>query len=332
MKAIIPVAGAGVRLRPHTYTQPKPLILVAGKPIISFIMDQLIEAGIKDFVFVLGYLGEKIKGYLDTAYPDVNKEYIFQEVRNGLGHAILLTKDAVKKEDEIVILLGDTILDLDIDGFLQQPTSSLATQKVQDPRMFGVVELDQHGMVKKVIEKPKIPKSNLAIVGLYKIKEVDALMSSLEELEHDGRGSEDEIELTDGLMRMIEKGCEFSKFEVQKWYDCGKKEILLETNRVLLEQQVLDVNTQYVHDHSIIIPPVVFGKSCSFKNSIIGPNVTLGDNVNIEGTLLNNSILGNFVELKSAVLSKSIIGNDAIIRGQSQSLNIGDNNEIDFAQ
>ncbi len=332
MKAIIPVAGAGVRLRPHTYTQPKPLILVAGKPIISFIIDQLLEAGIEEFVFVLGYLGDKIKSYLETAYPALSKEYVYQEHRNGLGHAILMTEKAVRDTEEIVILLGDTILEIDMKDFLGQKGSCLGIQRVQDPRLFGVVEMATGGIVKKVIEKPKIPKSNLAIVGLYKISQVHELMFALKEIREEKKDTDQEIQLTEGLMRMIEKGCEFTTFEVQKWYDCGRKDILLETNRVLLEQLVTDVGTQYVYDHSILIPPVVYGKSCTFVNSIIGPNITLGDHVRVEGSILTHSIVGNYVEIKHAVLSKSIIGNDAIIRGQSQSLNIGDNNEIDFAQ
>ena len=333
MKAIIPVAGAGIRLRPHTYTQPKPLILVAGKPIISFIIDQLRDAGIEDFVFVLGYMAEKIKGYLETEYPTLSKEYVYQQVRRGLGDAILKTKDCIENEDSVVILLGDTILDLNFKDFLDDDYSCLATQKVQDPRLFGVVEKDGTDWVKRLIEKPSIPKSNLAIAGLYKINEVKLMLESLEEIDNDNRHDDSfELQLTDGLMRMIDNGAKIKSYPVSHWYDCGKKDILLETNRVLLEKQSSDVGTEFMYDHTILIPPVVFGSSCTFKNSIIGPHVTLGDHVNVENSLLSNSIIGNYVEIKGAVLSKSVIGNDAVIKGLSQSLNIGDNNEIDFTQ
>lgn len=332
MKAVIPVAGAGLRLRPHTYTQPKPLILVAGKPIISFIIDQLRSAGIEQFVFVLGYLGEKIKAYLDKDYPDISKEYVYQEVRKGLGDAILQSGPLIKDQEEIVILLGDTIVDLDMKNFLNQENSSLAIQKVKDPRLFGVVEMNKDGEIVKVVEKPNIPKSNLAIVGLYKIKEVNLLLQSLSHLKSELKNDHDELHLTNGIMELIEHGVKIGTYEVNNWYDCGKKDILLETNKVLLERRVSDVGTQFVFDHSIIIPPVVFGKSCQFTNSIIGPNVTLGDHVSISNSLLRDSIVGNYVEIQGAVLAKSVIGNDAVIRGLSQSLNIGDNNEIDFTQ
>ena len=332
MKAIIPVAGAGVRLRPHTYTQPKPLILVAGKPIISFIIDQMLEAGITEFIFVLGYLGDKIKTYLETDYPHIDKQYVYQEKRKGLGDAILHTKELIKNEDEIIILLGDTILDLDLRDFLQQENSCLAIQKVNDPRQFGVIEKNKEDLVTRVVEKPLIPKSNLAIVGLYKINEVAILIEALEQGQAKITSEAEELHLAVGLQGLIDRGVKINTYEVSHWYDCGKKDILLETNRVLLNKMVNDVGTQFVYDHSIIIPPVVFGKSCRFSNAIIGPNVTLGDHVTSTNVLLKDSILGNYVEMQGAVLAKSVIGNDAIIKGLSQSLNIGDNNEIDFTQ
>lgn len=329
MKAIIPVAGAGIRLRPHTYTQPKPLIPVAGKPIIGFIIDQLLNAGITEFVFVIGYLGDKIKHYLDYKYPELSKQYVTQKSQRGIGDAVLCTEKLISKEEEIIIMLGDTILDLDLSQLVNKKTSCLAIQKVKDPRQFGVVEMDPTGFVKRVIEKPNIPKSNLAIVGLYKICQVGLLLECLKKLNNPDLHYE--LNLTDGLMAMIDRGTKFSTYEVTHWYDCGKKDILLETNRMLLNKNVNDVSTQYVYDHSIIVPPVVYGKSCRFSNAIIGPNVSLGDHVNIENSLVRDSIIGNYVEIKGAALNNSVIGNDALIKGLSQSLNIGDNNEIDFS-
>lgn len=331
MKAIIPVAGAGVNLRPHTYTQPKPLIPVAGKPIVSFIIDQLTEAGVEEFVFILGYLGDKIKNYLTTNYPDLNTTYVLQDDRKGLGHAILLTKEIIKDEEDIVILLGDTIIDMDMNEFIQMKGSVLATQKVKDPRQFGVVEVDKDGIVAKVVEKPAIPKSNMAIAGLYKISDTKELIAALEKVYDNATSENREVHLAEGLMTMIEGGNKFKTYEVSRWYDCGKKDILLETNKMLLAQRVSDVGTQFIYNHTIIIPPVIYGKSCEFTNAIIGPNVTLGDNVHIENSFISDSILGDYVQISGAVLTKSIIGNDASIKGLSQSLNIGDNNEIDFS-
>jgi len=169
MKAVIPVAGVGTRLRPHTYTQPKPLIPVAGKTIISFIIDQLVDVGILDFVFIIGYLGEKIQLYLEKNYPELNKEFVYQDKRMGSGHAIWTAREAIEDADEIFIFFGDTIIDFDIQEVLDEPNSCFCVKQVDDPREFGVVEYDDNGIVNRVVEKPNIPKSNMAMVGLYKI-------------------------------------------------------------------------------------------------------------------------------------------------------------------
>ena len=173
MKAIIPVAGVGTNLRPLTYTQPKPLIPVAGKPIISFIIDQLQSIGVQDFVFVIGYLGEKIKHYITETYPDIQSTFVHQEKRLGTGHAIWTAREALKDSEELIIFFGDTIVELDMEAMKQATVSCLATHPVDDPREFGVVELDDDGNIIKLVEKPRIPKSNLGMVGFYKIKEVN---------------------------------------------------------------------------------------------------------------------------------------------------------------
>ncbi|MBS1497231.1 MAG: nucleotidyltransferase family protein, partial [Bacteroidetes bacterium] len=179
MKAIIPVAGAGTKLRPHTYTQPKALIPLAGKTILSIIVDQLKDAGIKDFIFIIGYLGDKIQNYVKTNYPDLHCEFITQSERHGIGHAIELTKELVAN-DEILIVLGDTIAEYDIHEIIKAPYSMLGIKKVDDPRNFGVAELSEDGFfITRVVEKPSIPKSNMALVGVYKIKETDFLFNCL---------------------------------------------------------------------------------------------------------------------------------------------------------
>lgn len=176
MKAIIPVAGAGTRLRPHTYTQPKPLMPVAGKPIICFIIDKLVAAGVVDFVFVIGYLGDKMQRFIEARYPQLRSEFVFQENREGSAHAVWMAREAIEDEEEIFIAFGDTIFDVNLQTFLDEPNSCLGIKKVQDPREFGVAEFDEKGMATKVVEKPKIPKSNMALVGLYKITEVTRLL------------------------------------------------------------------------------------------------------------------------------------------------------------
>jgi len=223
MKAIIPVAGAGTKLRPHTYTQPKALIPLAGKTILSINVDQMHEAGINDFVFIVGYLGEKIQDYITAKYPHLNCHFVYQNVRKGTGHAIDLTKQLVG-EDEVFIVLGDTICEYDIAEVLGSPYSMLGVKKVDDPRNVGVAEIDDKGFISRVVEKPSIPKSNMALVGLYKIKETAYLFKCLDNIITNNIKSNNEFNLTDALECMIQTGAKFKSFKVQNWFDCGKKE------------------------------------------------------------------------------------------------------------
>ncbi len=330
MKVIIPVAGAGTRLRPHTYTQPKPLIPVAGKPIISFVIDQLVEVGITDFIFVIGHLGEKIRLYIENRYPELNKEFVSQNNRLGIGHAIWKTRYALEGVDEVFIILGDTIYDTELTEFLNIPCSCVGIKKVNDPSNFGIAELSEDGEISRMIEKPKIPKSNMALVGLYKIKEVDLLVESLEYIIANDLRTNDEYQLTDALMRMLEQGVSFLPITIKNWYDCGKKEVLLETNSMLLKKEGYASSDLPGYDNSIIIHPVSIGKDCKISNSIVGPYVTIADNAILDSCIVKESIIGNYAKIEEVVLQNSVVGNDAAIKGLRQSLNIGDNTEIDF--
>lgn len=333
MKAIIPVAGAGTKLRPLTYTQPKALIPMAGRTILSVIIDQLLEAGVDDFIFVIGYLGEKIQRYLAKTYPNLKYTLVTQNDRRGTGHAIWLTRDAVRDEDELLIVLGDTICDYNVADFLQSSQSMIGVRKVDDPRSFGVAELNEEDRVLRVVEKPLIPKSNMAMVGIYYIKETAVLFASLNgHLNNRAEGDEiGEYHLTNALQQMIEGGVRFDAFRVANWFDCGKKETLLSTNAILLRAlEEAAPATNHYFETAVIIPPVSIAEGCTIKDSIIGPNVTIGEHTTIQSSIIKDSILGSYAVLEEVVLHSSIIGSDAFIRGLSQSLNIGDNTEIDL--
>jgi len=329
MKAIIPVAGAGAKLRPHTYTQPKALIPMAGKTILSFIVDQLRDAGITEFVFIVGYLGDKIQDYVQSTYPNLTTHFVYQNERNGTAHAIELARSIVG-DDEVFIALGDTICEFDIKEVMESPFSMLGIKKVDDPRQFGVLEINEDGKIEHAVEKPSIPKSNNALVGLYKIKESKILFECFQQLFTEDIKSNGEYNLTDALDCMIKKGVEFRSFKVKHWYDCGKKENLLEANAVLLKKTGgLAVNPD-AYPNSIIIAPVSIAEGCVIENSIIGPHVTIGNNSTIKSSVVKESIIGSYTTLDEVVLDNSLIGSDAAVKGLSRSLNIGDNTEIDF--
>ncbi|HET9056568.1 MAG TPA: sugar phosphate nucleotidyltransferase [Chitinophagaceae bacterium] len=329
MKAIIPVAGAGTKLRPHTFTQPKALIPLAGKTILSIIVDQLKEAGLNEFIFVVGHLGDKIRDYIKEKYPELTSHFIVQNEREGLGHALSLTREVVAN-DEMIIVLGDTICEFDVEEVLHTPYSMMGIKKVDDPRNFGVAEIDENGFISRVVEKPHIPKSNKALVGLYKIKESKILFDCLALNIKEGVKSHDEFNLTDAIECMIEKGVKIKSFKVQNWFDCGRKETLLESNAILLKKFGSSISSEHNFENTIIIPPVSIAEGCDIRNSIIGPNVAIGEQTKIYYSIVKESIIGSYTNLFEIVLDNSLIGSDAEIKGETRSLNIGDNTEIDL--
>lgn len=329
MKAIIPVAGAGTKLRPHTYTQPKALIPLAGRTILSIIIDQLRDGGVREFILVVGYMGEKIQDYVQLHYPDLDLRFVHQPDRQGLGHAIYLTRELVG-DDEVLIVLGDTICEFDVGQLLAVDGSALGVKKVDDPRNFGVAEIDDEGRITRVVEKPQIPKSNMALVGLYRIRETRMLFRCLEANLQGGVTSHDEYSLTDALDCMIGQGARFTCFRVGNWFDCGRKESLLASNAILLKKFGGAVADDHCFENAIIIPPVSIAPGCTVRNSIIGPHVAVGEGTQIHYSVVRDSIIGSFSKLYDVVLHDSLIGSDTGIKGETRTLNIGDNTEIDL--
>jgi glucose-1-phosphate thymidylyltransferase len=329
MKAVIPVAGAGTKLRPLTYTQPKALIPIAGKTILSHIVDQLSEAGITEFIFIVGYLGEKIQNYVKQTYPNLTTHFVYQNERQGTGHAVELTKQLIGDEP-IFVALGDTICEFDVNEIIESPVSMIGVRKVDDPRNFGVATIDDNGIIEQLVEKPAIPKSNMALVGLYKINETAVLFECLHQLFVENITTRGEYNLTDALACMIQKGTQFRSFKVANWFDCGKKESILETNALLLKKMDVHVPDNHGYTDTIIINPVSIAEGCTITNAIVGPNVTIGPNTTITQSIIRDSIIGSYTNLHEVVLDNSLIGSDASVKGLSRSLNIGDNTEIDF--
>jgi glucose-1-phosphate thymidylyltransferase len=232
--------------------------------------------------------------------------------------------------DEVLIVLGDTIASYDLKEVLDDPFSVLGVKKVDDPRNFGVAEIEEDGFISRVVEKPSIPKSNMALVGVYKIKETERLFSCIQSLTEKKINSYDEFSITDALQCMIQMGAKFKSYKVPNWFDCGKKETLLESNAILLKKFGGNVNETHSFNNSIIIPPVSIGDGCMIQNSVIGPNVAIGENSSINHSIIKDSIIGAYSNLFEIVLDNSLIGSDAEVKGVSRNLNIGDNTAIDL--
>jgi glucose-1-phosphate thymidylyltransferase len=324
MRAIIPVAGIGTRLKPHTYTTPKVLLNVGGKPIISHIIEKLLDEGITKATFVIGHLGDQIKEYIEGNFKKLKADFIVQEKMEGLGHAIY-TAIPTFDEDEIFIILGDTIFDVDLKDVFSSKYSSIGVKIVEDPRRFGVAVMED-GFIKKLVEKPQTPVSNLALVGLYYMKDKNILISALNKLVEKDIRTKGELQLTDAFQIMIEEGEKITTFQVEGWYDCGKPETLLSTNQFLLDQK--SVSRKY--DNVVINSPVFIAEDVEIRNSVVGPYVTIDVGSKINDCVLRNSIIGSDTEVSRALLENSIIGNKAVIRGAFRKLNSGDSSETEF--
>lgn len=331
IKAIIPVAGAGTQLRPFTYTQPKALIPVAGKPIISYIIDDLIEKGIEDFIFIIGYFGDKIVDYVTENYKNIHSEFVLQAKREGLGHAVYLAKEYIDFDQELIIVLGDSLIEIN-DSFYNSPISAIATRKVKDPSKFGVVELDESNQIIKFVEKPKIPRSNNALVGLYKIVETGLFFEILEKYNRDNIRTNGEITLTDVLNEMLNQSIKFNLITADQWLDVGNGDVLLSSNALLLKKFGGFISPTALIENTVIVEPVHIAINCVLKNSIIGPNVTLGANTKIVNSIIDNGIIGTYSELNKMKLSDFVIGSDSSLKGASQTISVGDNTEIDFSR
>lgn len=323
LRAVLPLAGIGSRLRPHTHTLPKSLVPVAGKPILGHILDKLVPLGVNEVILIVGHMGDMIVDYVDQNY-DLVIRVVHQEERRGLGHAVYLAKEHANPAEPILIVLGDTIFDADLGPVLSGEYSAIGVKHVERPQSFGVVSLQGERIV-DLVEKPANPPSNLAVVGVYYIRETSLLFESLEYIIDQGITLKGEFQLTDALRRMIHMGVEMRTFPVDDWFDCGNPESLLATNRHLLAE---DGKVQAVVENTIIIPPVHIARSAKVSNSVIGPYVSIADDAVIEFCLIRDSIVNAGAEVHTIALDGSVIGHKAVVKGRFTKLNIGDSSEI----
>ncbi len=328
MKVIIPVAGIGTRLRPHTLTQPKVLINVAGYPMIYHIINQIIKDKIaSSIILITGNMSEQIENYLNQTFK-FNFNYVIQKKPLGLGHAIYCAKEAFSndKDEEVLIILGDTLFDVDLKKMCSNRYSVIGIKKVEDPRMYGVVEKNSKGFITRFVEKPsstKISLSNEAIVGLYYLKSSKILFDSLEYIIKNNIKSKNEFQLTDALERMLIYKEKMKTYTVNGWLDCGKPETLLETNSYLLKKS----NKKYKIKGSIIKSPVFIGKNSTITNSLIGPNVTIGNSCIINNCIIENSIIDSNSYIENVILQDSIIGKNCKVTQKKMTYNLGEYSE-----
>ncbi len=334
IKVVIPAAGAGKRLLPHTFNRPKPMVYIAGKPIIGHILDRMVEVHPDEIIVVVGYMKEKIISYVKEHYSlYFNLRFVDQDNQLGLGHSIYVARQPIGDSD-IMIALGDMIFKSGYAEFMDvlransKCAGSIGVREVDDPTKYGIVELKGR-CIKRLEEKPQRSISNLGIAGLYFIKETGFLISILEEMIHKGMQKHGEYQLTDALQEMVSRGRCLKTFRVSGWYDCGQTESLLETNRILLNEKIETETVSQMKD-SVIVQPVAIGENVTIVNSVIGPHASIADDTIIESSIISDSVIGSRSHISKVNLQHSIVGDDANVHGKHNSLNIGDSSSIEF--
>ncbi len=324
LKAVIPAAGEGRRLKPHTHTTPKILLQVAGKPIIGHIMDRLVPAEPEEVCVVVGAQGDQIRAYLESNYR-CRLSFVTQEDPRGLGDAVLRARPMFTNE-AVLIVLGDTIVDMDMREMVGSE-NLLAVKAVADPKRFGIVEL-QGDKVWRLVEKPDRPASNLAIVGVYFLTEAARLFAALEQLVRENRTTRGEYQLTDALQLLLEQNVVMKTKSVEHWLDCGTRDAMIETNRHLLAR-----NGYYrPRPGTVFVEPVFVHDSARIENSVIGPNVSVGAGAAISGSVIRDSIINDNVVVEHSLLEGSILGENSVVRDSPRRLNLGGFSELELGQ
>jgi len=325
MKAIIPLAGAGTRLRPLTHSKPKALLRVGSKPIISHIIDSLLTIECDELVLIISSEGGNIPLFVKEHYPDIGIETIIQENQLGLGHAVSLAEQAVH-DTEIIVIYGDTIIDGNMSGIVDKTVDGvIAVKEVENPRRFGVVNI-KNGIISKFVEKPSVPESNLAIIGFNYFKNSNVLFECLNDIIENKKKTKGEYQITDAFQLMVERGLKMKPYTVEGWFDAGTHQTLLDTNRYMLKREGNCENLP----GSIIIPPVFIPENARISNSIIGPSVSVGNRAVIEKSVISDSIIGDEAKVVNACLSNSLVGDNTEIFERPRKIAISDHSILDF--
>ena len=322
MNVILPTAGLGARLRPHTFSKPKPLVSVAGKTVLGHVLDSLQGLPLEKLVFVVGYLGEQIERFVRAEY-DVPAEFVVQRELKGQADAVLLAKGLVS--GPTLILFVDTLIDADLPSLQQvDADGAICVKEVDDPRRFGVAQVVD-GRVTRLIEKPDSMDNRLVVVGLYYIRRIEQFFSAIDDLIARDIRTKGEYYLADALQIMIDRGAHIIAQPVAEWHDCGSADTLLETNRYLLDKGCTrEIPTR----DSVLIPPVYIADGAMIENSVVGPHVSVGAGTSIQNSIVRDTIIGANARLATAAAEASLIGDGAEVTGAYQQFNLGDVSQV----
>ena len=340
LTVIIPMAGWGTRMRPHTHSKPKPLVSVAGKTSLEHLLDMfktLPDPDSTEYVFIVGpFLGEtQVPQFIKENYPDMKAHYVVQREMKGQSHALWLARDYL--HGPLIVCFSDTLMETNFAFLADEQADVVAwVMPVPDPRRFGVAEVNKDGWVSRFIEKPQSMDNNLVVVGCYYFKSGEQLLTAIEEQMDRGVMLKGEYFLTDTISIMIEHGAKVRTHEISTWLDTGTIDATLDTNKFLLDQGKANKITNETNDGVEIIAPSFVHPSAQISNSVIGPYASIGADCKITDSKIVESILEAGCEIDSAALTRSLIGRHATVLGIGDEhfiqLNVGDNSEVAFAE
>ena len=329
MKIILPVAGKGTRLRPHTQTKAKSLVHVAGKTVLEHIISRLNHLLATEYIFIIDENGGQIRDFMERKFPSLTCRYIVQSQKKGPAHAVSLAAPFIEKEDDLLIVFNDTIFDADLSRINELCAGCdglIYSKEVEDYQRFGV-NVVRDGFITQMVEKPDTPVSKLAQVGLYYLKDGPAFMEYLHQAIIDEDMVKGEYYLPSVFTRMIDDGCLFKAPEIDAWLDCGKPETLLETNSYLL------IGRHHIHGSvvdSVLIEPVHIEKGAVVRGCILGPNVSIAAGSVVESSIVHNSIINNETHIKNMILKDTILGDAVHLFSSARRMNIGDHSSIEL--
>ncbi|MBP1702249.1 MAG: putative nucleotidyl transferase [Chloroflexi bacterium] len=332
LKIVIPMAGLGTRLRPHTWSKPKQLVSVAGKAVLDHVLDSLRtlpDPAEIELVNIVGYLGDQIGEYVSERYPQIKTHFVLQEDPRGQSHAIQLAREYLS--GPMLMVFADTLIETDLSFLANETAQAVAWVKpVPDPRRFGVAELGQDGWVTRLIEKPQDMANNLAVVGFYYFQDSQELLAAIDEQMQRDLQLKGEYFLADAINIMLERGLKMRTQQVDIWLDAGTPEALLETNRYLLEHGEDNSAEAVQRPGVVVIPPVFIHETAHVSNSIIGPHVSLGAGCQVDRSIIRDSILEDEAEADQIILEGSLVGRRARLHRRASVINAGDNTEVSF--
>jgi glucose-1-phosphate thymidylyltransferase len=330
LKVVIPMAGLGTRLRPHTWSKPKQLVSVAGKPVLDHVLDMLTtlpDPENIELINIVGYLGEQIEAHINRGYPQIKSHFVLQEDPRGQSHALYLAREHLT--GPMMIVFADTLIETDLSQLAQEENDAIAWVKpVPDPRRFGVAVLNQAGQVVRLIEKPAEMDNNLAVVGFYYFRSAEDLIMAIEQQMQRNVQLKGEYFLADAINIMLDNGLRMRPEKIDVWLDAGTPQALLETNRYLLENGHSNSQDLIGNRNVVINPPVFVHPTAELENCVVGPFASIGAGARVSSSIVRDSILEDEAQVCDVILENSLIGRRSQIQRRAGSINAGDNTVV----